>query len=114
MSKIKTPQEKKLASLELDARNVYGENDKASRKLIPRRKQESHQAARRAAKQPLLHIAKESTEEDFVNAEFDVLTQEIAGKRTGFRKEPDESLGTVLEVKQTGDHTLFKRYRKYR
>jgi hypothetical protein len=35
MSRLKSPQQKKLASLALDRRNVYGENDKASRKLIP-------------------------------------------------------------------------------
>jgi len=38
-------------SLERDRRNNYGENDKASRKNIPRSKARSHREVRRTAKQ---------------------------------------------------------------
>ena len=111
MSKIKTPREKKLASLALDRSNVCGENDKASRKLIPRRKQEGHQAIRRAARQPLLHLAKESGEEELVNAQFDVQTAEVAEKRKAFKKRKDEPLGLVLEAKDSGDaRILYKNH----
>ena len=50
MSRIKSPQDKKNASLERDRRNTYGENAKSSRKNIPQSKQLSHQAERRATK----------------------------------------------------------------
>jgi hypothetical protein len=57
MSTIKLPQEKKAASLKRDCRNAYGENDKSSRKNIPRSKQRSHQAERLAANQPLRKVS---------------------------------------------------------
>ena len=45
-----TPQEKKVLSYAKDCRNVYGENDKSSRKAIPRRKQQQRQNERRVLK----------------------------------------------------------------
>ena len=63
MSRIKSPQDKKNASLERDRRNTYGENAKSSRKNIPKSKQLSHQAERSAAKAPLVSL-KENVEED--------------------------------------------------
>ncbi len=49
----KTPQEKKKYSYAKDRRNAYGENDKSSRKNIPRRKKAPHRANRRRAGQIL-------------------------------------------------------------
>jgi hypothetical protein len=99
MSKLKTPKQKKLASLALDRRNVYGENDKASRKLIPRGKQQSHQASRRAANRPL-HGAESLVEEDSASqAQFDVQSALIQAKRKSFKKRPDAPLGAVLKAK---------------
>ena len=43
-----SPQEKKELSLQKDRRNAYGENDKASRKNIPRAKARVNRANRRA------------------------------------------------------------------
>ncbi|MEV0065723.1 MULTISPECIES: hypothetical protein [unclassified Amycolatopsis] len=43
----KSPQEKKALSYEKDRRNNYGENDKSSRKNIPRNKREPNSANRR-------------------------------------------------------------------
>jgi hypothetical protein len=103
MSKLKTPRDKKLASLVLDNRNVYGENDKASRKRIPLAKQESHQALRRAAKRPLQNLSATASEDDIVTAESEVKVQEIKAKRKSFKKRPDEPLGAILEYKKTGD-----------
>lgn len=99
MSTLKTPKQKKLASLTLDRRNVYGENDKAGRKLVPRRKQMGHQALRRAAKRPLQHAESLLDEEIAGGAEFDVYSALIQGKRKGFKKEPDAPLGTILKSK---------------
>ena len=45
-----TPQEKKILSYAKDCRNTYGENDKSSRKAIPRRKQQQRQNERRVLK----------------------------------------------------------------
>ena len=49
----KTPQEKKRLSLAKDRRNVYGENDKASRKNIPRAKSRVNRANRHTDRQVL-------------------------------------------------------------
>ena len=104
MSKLKTPREKKLASLALDRRNAFGENDKSSRKNIPLSKQRSHQAVRRAAKQPLALITG-ANEDHLMQAESQVRDTIKFGERRSFRKRPDASLGEVLEHQRTGDWT---------
>jgi hypothetical protein len=103
MSKFKTPREKKIASLLHDRRNIYGENDKASRKGAPRSKQLSHQAARRAARRPLHNVTSEFQEDDLAQVQADVLASEIIGKRKAFRKRRDVPLGNILDHKKTGD-----------
>ena len=96
---MKTPKQKKLASLALDRRDVYGENDKASRKLVPRARQAGQQALRSAAKRPLLHSELLVDEESASRAEFDVQSAVIEGKRKSFRKQSDAPLGAVLKRK---------------
>ena len=103
MSKIKTPREKKLASLALDRRNVYGENDKASRKNIPRSKQKSHQALRRAANQPVASLTGHIDEDTAIQAELKTHNSMIEKKRKSFNKRPDAPLGTYLESRDTGN-----------
>ena len=49
----KSPQQKKALSYVHDARNAFGENDKASRKAIPARKAEENRGSRRKATQAL-------------------------------------------------------------
>ncbi len=49
----KSPQHKKALSYAKDRRNVYGENDKASRKAIPAQKAAENRKARRKASQAL-------------------------------------------------------------
>jgi hypothetical protein len=112
VSKLKTPHEKKLASLALDGRNVYGENDKSSRKAIPLRKQLSHQALRRASKQPLSTLESNASEDNLIQVQAELLANEIGAKRQRFRKRPDESLGAVLQAKLAGNQAGFKRKRK--
>ena len=99
MSRLKTPRQKKLASLALDGRNVYWENDKASRKRIPLSKQQSHQATRRAAKNPLFHAESFVDEDCASSAEFNVDSALIQAKRKSFKKRPDAPLGAVLKGK---------------
>ena len=101
MSKLKTPQEKKIASLISDGRNVYGENDKASRKLIPKGKQLSHQAFRRQARQPLASLTTALPEDQIVAAESVAVESEIRNRRKAFKKTPDAPLGYVLTSKNT-------------
>ena len=96
MSTVKNPEEKKLLSLKHDRRNTYGENAKASRKLIPRGKQRSSKAARSAVAQALQKQAGPSTELDLDNAEALVKVRTIASKRARFKKWSDDSLMKVL------------------
>jgi len=102
MSKVKSPQEKKAASLNLDRRNVYGENAKSSRKNIPLSKQRSHQAERRAANQPLIQLTGAVEEDVATEAEAEARTRAIEQKREGFRKRPDAPLKAVLIHKSNG------------
>lgn len=96
MSKLKTPQEKKATSLLHDCRNVYRENDKASRKLVPRRKQEGQQHLRRDVKQALNHVASALSEDEIETIEADAKIREIQGNRDRFKKKPDAPLAGIL------------------
>jgi hypothetical protein len=95
-----TPQEKKRLSYERDRRNTYGENDKSSRKNIPRGKRLASRAARRSASVALLDVrgrvdtlgvVEGYGDPDVVDgAPADRAEQRIAGRRPPrFRKWPD-------------------------
>ncbi|MGO9777532.1 MAG: hypothetical protein ACLQGT_03290 [Terracidiphilus sp.] len=99
MSRLKNPQQKKLASLALDRRNVFGENDKSSRKSIPRGKQSSQQALRSAAKRFLLNSELLVDEDSANRVEFEVQSAVIQATRKSFKKQPDAPLGAVLRTK---------------
>jgi hypothetical protein len=101
MSKLKTPKQKKLASLALDRRSVYGENDKASRKLIPRRKQEGNQELRRVANQPLQTLGGQVNDDQADTAEATVAEALIDKRRKGFKKKSDAPLGNYLAGRKT-------------
>ncbi len=83
-----TPQEKKVLSYAKDCRNVYGENDKSSRKAIPRRKQQQRQNERRVLKANLKKTI-EGTEE--VTLERPKLGM--------WRKVADEPLGSRISLR---------------
>lgn len=53
MARKRTPQEKKVLSYMRDTRNVYGANDKGSRKSIRRRKRQDERQYRRAVSQDM-------------------------------------------------------------
>jgi len=102
-----TPQEKKRLSYERDRRNTYGENDKSSRKNIPRSKRLASRATRRSASVALdgvrgnidaLGIVEISDDPKVVqNGPVDRVEQRIAGRRLArFRKWRDEPLGDVV------------------
>ena len=101
MSKIKSPQEKKRASLEFDRRNIYGENSKASRKGIRRGKQRSHMEERRSAKAKLLTANGTPDEETAIDAELRARQSLIHSKRYRFKKKPDIPLKEILLRKKT-------------
>lgn len=99
MSKLKSPQDKKRASLELDRRNTYGENDKASRKNIPLAKARSIRAERRAVQQTIVHVV---FSEDPLAVECSAREVGLLKTRAKFIKSPDSSLQSALEGRR--DH----------
>ncbi len=106
MSKIKSPSEKKALSLDLDRRNTYGENAKASRKNIPRGKQRSHQHERRAVGQILGGVQSGPDPDDVFAAEGAAKAAAQAKKLRAFKKEPDTPLGVVVERKLQEEERL--------
>jgi len=100
MVKKKTPQEKKALSLKRDRRNVYGESTKGTRVGIPRSKQQSKQAERRASKQPLLTVTGSVDEKSALTAQDESVAAGTLKHLKGFRKMPDLSLGEVLRLKK--------------
>ncbi|QPF90481.1 hypothetical protein [Bradyrhizobium commune] len=97
MSKVKTPEEKKRLSYEHDRRNTYGENQKSSRKNIPRSKQLSHQDERRSVRQALIGAKGRVVDEAADEAQSQALRKGRMKKLTAFRKSPDRPLGEVIE-----------------
>lgn len=99
MSKIKSAREKKALSLERDRRNTFGENSKATRKAIPRRKKLSHMGERRAVGQILSHLRGSAGEEDASEADVLAKTTIVERKHKAFKKSPDSPLGVVVKKK---------------
>jgi hypothetical protein len=102
-----TPQEKKRLSYERDRRNTYGENDKSSRKNIPRGKRLASRAGRRSASVALVGIRGHLDPFGVVDGYGDPgavdgtladrVEQRIAGRRLPrFRKWRDTPLGDVV------------------
>lgn len=97
MRRRRTPQEKKRLSLAKDRRNAFGENDKASRKAIPRRKAAVNRANRRGDSTALAGAV--GTPDDEVG---DAVEQRLLGRRRKvWRKWPDQPLGEALEEKRS-------------
>lgn len=96
MKKRRSPQEKKRLSYNKDRRSWYGENDKSSRKNIPRSKRIRHRSERHGQQQQLsaaLGAVDESVET--------VLAERLAQTRRGnqWRKFPDKQLGVYVAGK---------------
>jgi hypothetical protein len=99
VSKIKSGREKNALSLKRDRRNTFGENSKASRKAIPRRKQLSHMGERRAVAQILSHLKEGAAERDATEADVLAKTTIAERKRKAFKKHRDTALGVVVKKK---------------
>lgn len=97
MSKVKSPQAKKRLSLSRDRRNSFGENDKASRKLIPLGKARTRRAERRGVGQAL---AAAIDHLEPVEAECKARELGALKSRQAFVKDPDQPLGVVLARKR--------------
>ncbi|MEU7142104.1 hypothetical protein ABZ942_21830 [Nocardia sp. NPDC046473] len=84
----RSPQEKKQLSYAKDCRNGYGENDKASRKNLPRKRARVHRANRHRAHADLQGATGP------VDAELsDAAEVRLRGRRPKlFRKHPDVPL----------------------
>lgn len=97
MRRPQTPQEKDL-SLARDRRNNYGENDKASRKNIPRAKARVNRANRRADSVAFGDVLGSPDE-----ALDTAVADGVEGRRRKvWRKRPDEPLGHKL-ARHDGD-----------
>ncbi|WP_146229427.1 hypothetical protein [Nocardia neocaledoniensis] len=91
----RSPQEKKALSYARDRRNCYGENDKSSRKNIPRRKRMRNRADRR--REGLFAGAVGAV--DLAAAERCEVELLAKGPASRWRKRPDVPLGEVVEWK---------------
>src|SRR5688500_6052781 len=91
----RTPQEKKRLSYEKDCRNNYGQNDKASRKAIRRRKKWVNHSYRRTIKQTLKAAIKNA------DPEFENVRNKVKSvKRKFWKKLADAPLGEHLKRKE--------------
>jgi hypothetical protein len=99
MSKLKSPSEKKRASLVKDRRNVYGECPTSSRKSIRRGKQRGHMEVRRAANEELRAMTGASVEADADLIESRAKDRILLLARSSFKKIPDAPLGEVVAHK---------------
>lgn len=99
MGRPKTPQEKKRLSLAKDRRNTYGENDKASRKNIPRTKSRVNRANRHQDAVTLTGVI--GVPDAIVE---DAIEQKVLGRRRkAWRKWPDQPLGKVLAKREVDE-----------
>ena len=92
---VRTPQEKKSLSLSRDRRNVYGANDKTSRKIVPRRKQVGQMDLRRTIAQRLrARRPVDAHAAEVMDAEVRDVQAQKSAKR--FKKAPDSPLRDAL------------------
>jgi hypothetical protein len=87
-----TPQQKKQISYDRDRRNDEGENDKASRKLIPRAKSRASRAYRRVTSQKLPRNVPMLDHDSAAQAQADIRSV----RRSQWRKTPDIALGEFV------------------
>jgi hypothetical protein len=93
--KQKSPQEKKALSYAKDCRNTYGQNDKASRKIIPLRKAKVNRGYRRKVNEVLHQI--DPNGDTGIADTVESAARNV--KRVYWKKAPDQALGEVVERK---------------
>jgi hypothetical protein len=99
MPERRLPQEKKQLSLDHDRRNDYHENNKASRKNIPKSKAQGQRRIRRTVNDKLPRGLEDVTtvDADAVDDRAKEVARKMSLKR--FRKLPDVPLREVLAKK---------------
>lgn len=102
MRRRKTPQEKKRLTLAKDGRNAFGENDKASRKSIPRAKALVNRANRRTDTVALSNVLGPPDEE--VDGRIEDVVE--GRRRKIWRKWPDEPLRRKLARREGKEDDL--------
>lgn len=95
MKRQKTPQEKKAESYAFDRRDTYGENNKSSRKNVPRGKTRVNRNYRHTIRQKLVLSGTELSEQ--LADTIDVEARNI--HRGRFQKWPGTPLGEVVQAK---------------
>ena len=98
----RSPQDKKRLSLDRDRRNAYWENDKSSRKNIPRAKARVNRANRRLDATALAGALGPADEALEVRAQEGVESR----RRKQWRKTPDEPLRRTLARRSGADVDL--------
>ena len=92
-----TPQQKKRLSYARDRRNTYGENNKASRRLIPLAKALDIRSERRTQDQVLARALQRQAQ---APEQLDAIENDVRATRLrSWRKSPDSPLGEVLARK---------------
>jgi Arc/MetJ family transcription regulator len=95
--KKRTPQEKKKLSLKKDHRSAYGENSKASRKAVPKRKKAVNKSFRKLVKNSLDTLKMRNLDED----ELVKKENKVKGvKKKDWKKFPDIPLKEHIERKK--------------
>ncbi len=96
MKTRKTPYEKKQFSYKKDCRNAYGENDKASRKIIRLRKRMINKSYRRTVK-TILTSHLDHNDED---SAFKLESKTKSTHRKYWKKYPDIPLGKYIKIQK--------------
>jgi hypothetical protein len=92
----RSPQEEKALSYGKDRRYAYGNNSKAARKAVPRRKRWVNKANRHADQQVLVEVQGSADADWAENIE-----ERLRGRRPkSWRKWPDMPLGQMLELRR--------------
>jgi hypothetical protein len=108
MSSIHTPQEKKRLAYQHDRRNGYGQNAKASRKLIPLRKRKGERAYRKLTNQIVAGAVRSA--DLLADDSIENRVADVAKKR--WRKIPDVSLADAIRRKQANSAARLGRKKK--
>ena len=94
-SKTPTPQQKMALSYAKDRRNVFGENDKASRKAIPARKAGENRKNRRKANQAIGTLQQsDEVARDLIESSLHHDVERVGG----WKKSADAPLDEFIEL----------------
>jgi hypothetical protein len=99
-SEPRSPQEEKALSYTREGRNAYGENVKASRRLVPLRKAQESRQDRHKVSQDLAALPRlDEAAADLAESSARQDTHRVGG----WRKTPDRPLGEVLARRRRSD-----------